>query len=57
MLLANAALAGPEARFRYPIDPLIAVLAFGGLAWIVTVCWSRRRGQQSSELRGEAAYS
>ena len=35
MLIANAALASPEARFRYPIDPLIAVLAFGGLAWLV----------------------
>src|SRR6185369_3146998 len=31
MLLADAALAGPEARFRYPIDPLIGVLAAGGL--------------------------
>jgi len=36
MLLANAALAGPGARFRYPIDPLIAVLAFGGLTWLVS---------------------
>ena len=36
MLLANAALAGPEARFRYPLDPLIAVLAFGGLTWLVS---------------------
>ena len=35
MLLANAALAGPEARFRYPLDPLIAVLAIGGLVWLV----------------------
>jgi hypothetical protein len=35
MLVANAALAGPEARFRYPLDPLIAVLALGGLVWLV----------------------
>jgi hypothetical protein len=35
MLLANAALAGPEARFRYPIDPLIGVLVAGGLVGIV----------------------
>ena len=35
MLLANAALAGPEARFRYPLDPLIAVVAFGGITWLV----------------------
>ena len=37
MLLANAALAGPEARFRYPLDPLIAVLAFGGLVWLARI--------------------
>lgn len=41
MLLANAALAGPEARFRYPIDPLIAVVAFGGLVWLGQLAWSR----------------
>jgi len=41
MLLANAALAGPEARFRYPLDPLIAVLAFGGLVWVVQVARAR----------------
>jgi hypothetical protein len=45
LLLADAALAGPEARFRYPVDPLIAVLAFGGLAWVVShaVQLARRR--------------
>lgn len=37
MLLANAALAGPEARFRYPIDPLIGVLAAGGLVGAVSL--------------------
>ena len=61
MLLANAALAGPEARFRYPLDPLIAVLAFGGLAWLVRVAWTtvRSRGlmPQSSESRQSAATS
>jgi hypothetical protein len=35
MLLADAAIAGPEARFRYPLDPLIAVLAVGGLVWLI----------------------
>jgi hypothetical protein len=47
MLVANAALASPEARFRYPLDPLIAVLAFGGLTWLVQRGWSlvRRRGR------------
>ena len=39
-LLANAALAGPEARFRYPLDPLIAVVAFGGLTWLAQSAWT-----------------
>ena len=37
MLLANAALAGPEARFRYPLDPLIGVLAAGGLMGVLAL--------------------
>jgi len=32
MLVANSALSGPEPRFRYPLDPLIGVVASGGLA-------------------------
>ena len=32
--LPQAPSLSPEARFRYPLDPLIAVLAFGGLAWL-----------------------
>jgi hypothetical protein len=47
MLLANAALAGPEARFRYPIDPLIAVLAFGGAVWVVQLAWTTVRRQRT----------
>jgi hypothetical protein len=48
MLLANAALAGPEARFRYPIDPLIAVLAFGGIAWAVQSIWTTARHRHTT---------
>jgi len=48
MLLANAALAGPEARFRYPLDPLIAVLAAGGLVWLCQVAWTRVRSARGS---------
>ena len=47
MLLANAALAGPEARFRYPIDPLIAVLAFGGIFWAVQSIWTTARRRRT----------
>jgi hypothetical protein len=43
MLLANAALAGPEARFRYPIDPLIGVLVAGGLVGLTGLGWSLAR--------------
>ncbi|MCC7371932.1 MAG: glycosyltransferase family 39 protein [Chloroflexi bacterium] len=48
MLVANAALAGPEARFRYPVDPLIAVLAFGGLVWLGQSAWRLARRQRES---------
>jgi hypothetical protein len=48
LLLADAALAGPEARFRYPVDPLIAVLAFGGLAWLVARAIDRSRRRRSA---------
>src|SRR5581483_199613 len=41
MLLANAALAGPEARFRYPIDPLIGVLVAGGLVGVARLLMAR----------------
>ena len=41
MLLANAALSGPEARFRYPIDPLIGVVAAGGLVGAVSLLKAR----------------
>jgi hypothetical protein len=48
MLLADAALAGPEARFRYPVDPLIAVLAFGGLSWLASMAVTRVRPRRSA---------
>ena len=54
MLLANAALAGPEARFRYPLDPLIGVLAAGGLTGTVALARKRlgaRRGRPGAESR------
>ncbi|MFN8636835.1 MAG: glycosyltransferase family 39 protein [Chloroflexota bacterium] len=47
MLLANAALAGPEARFRYPLDPMIAVLAAGGLVWALHLLFSCARKRTS----------
>jgi hypothetical protein len=40
MRLANASLAGPKARFRYPLDPLIAVVACGDLVWLAQLAWT-----------------
>jgi hypothetical protein len=54
MLLANAALAGPEARFRYPIDPLIAVLAFGGLVWAVQRVWTTLRHRRAMQAPADS---
>jgi len=51
MLMANAALAGPEAHSHYPLDPLMAVVAFGGLVWLAQLAWTvfrRRRSSRSS---------
>lgn len=38
ILLASAALDGPVPRYRYPLDPLIALLAAGAL--VVAVSWT-----------------
>jgi hypothetical protein len=56
MLLANAALAGPEARFRYPLDPLIAVVAAGGLTWLLQAAWisSRSAGTMRSASKSRS---
>jgi 4-amino-4-deoxy-L-arabinose transferase-like glycosyltransferase len=40
LLLAGAALIGIEWRYRYPLDPLIAVLAAGGLVTLVALAVS-----------------
>jgi 4-amino-4-deoxy-L-arabinose transferase-like glycosyltransferase len=54
ILLASAALDGPVPRYRYPLDPLIALLAAGTLAvavsWIVGL-W--RRGRAADSQRRE----
>ena len=50
-LLACAALIGIEYRYRYPLDPLINVLAAGGLATIVAVL---RLGVTTARARGSS---
>jgi hypothetical protein len=57
MLVANAALSGPEPRFRYPLDPLISVVAAGGLVALAGAIaragrvLARRRGLERSDVR------
>ena len=37
LLFISAALVGNVSRYRYPVDPMLAVLAVGGVAWLVMV--------------------
>jgi hypothetical protein len=39
MILASAALDGPVYRYRYPVDPLLAIVAAGGIAGPLVVIW------------------
>lgn len=50
ILLASAALDGPVPRYRYPLDPLIALLAAGALALMtasIAGLWRRARAAES----------
>jgi hypothetical protein len=40
MILASAALDGPVYRYRYPVDPLLAIVAAGGLAGPLMLVWN-----------------
>ena len=56
LLFTSAALVGNVSRYRYPADPLMAVLAVGAVAWIVS--WARgavRRGSSSRPPPGRQA--
>ena len=41
LLGASAALVGPELRYRYPLDPLIALLATQGVASLISIVLAR----------------
>ena len=47
LLAASAALVGNVARYRFPVDPLLAVLAAGAVAWIVSLLRVRLAGPRS----------
>jgi 4-amino-4-deoxy-L-arabinose transferase-like glycosyltransferase len=46
LLMASAALDGPVTRYRYPTDPLVALIGAGAVAWVAgwAVDLARRRG-------------
>jgi hypothetical protein len=53
ILLASAALDGPVPRYRYPLDPLIALFAAGAVA--LPIQWAvglMRRSRESHEAQG-----
>jgi 4-amino-4-deoxy-L-arabinose transferase-like glycosyltransferase len=41
LLFISAALVGNVSRYRYPTDPMMAVLAVGGIAWLVELARAR----------------
>jgi 4-amino-4-deoxy-L-arabinose transferase-like glycosyltransferase len=43
LLAISAALVGNVSRYRYPVDPAMAVLAGGGIAWVIGWIAARRR--------------
>jgi hypothetical protein len=47
MILASAALDGPVYRYRYPVDPLLAIVAAGGIVGPIRVVWGWLRGNRS----------
>jgi 4-amino-4-deoxy-L-arabinose transferase-like glycosyltransferase len=52
-ILLYVALDGPHYRYRYPLQPLITLVACGGLTWLIArgLVWRRRpRGQGISAL-------
>jgi hypothetical protein len=58
LLFVSAALVGNVSRYRYPADPLLAVLAVGALAWLLqrgrSLVSSRQEGAPTPQLGGSA---
>jgi hypothetical protein len=46
LMVASAALNGPQERYRYPADPAIAVLMASGLAALALAVWQRVRARR-----------
>lgn len=52
ILLASAALDGPVPRYRYPLDPLIALFAAGALAMTISGVVRLRRRARAADTQG-----
>jgi 4-amino-4-deoxy-L-arabinose transferase-like glycosyltransferase len=53
LLFLSAALVGNVSRYRYPVDPAMAVLAAGGLAWIAETVRARAARRQATALTAQ----
>jgi 4-amino-4-deoxy-L-arabinose transferase-like glycosyltransferase len=47
LIAVSAMLVGDVPRYRYPVDPLMYVMAAGGLVWLVTTLTRLARGRSS----------
>jgi 4-amino-4-deoxy-L-arabinose transferase-like glycosyltransferase len=60
LILASAALDGPVPRYRYPVDPLLALLAAGGVLASIQLSavsyrrWAERRTRRASSPAAES---
>jgi hypothetical protein len=50
LIVASAALNGPQERYRYPVDPAIAVLVTSGVVATVQLLWRAISGRTRSTL-------
>ena len=55
LLFISAALVGNVSRYRYPADPLMAVLAVGALAWLGSLVAARLGRGSASGTAARAA--
>jgi 4-amino-4-deoxy-L-arabinose transferase-like glycosyltransferase len=53
LLGISAALVGNVSRYRYPVDPMLAVLAVGGLGWLIVVVRDRIGARPDKKEAGD----
>jgi 4-amino-4-deoxy-L-arabinose transferase-like glycosyltransferase len=57
LLVTNAALDGPVVRYRYPADPLIALVAAGAIVWAVAAVIGRFSLTRRRPVRSRASQT